>query len=274
MGVNLRDLGALDGPVLIFGGPSSNLHATRALLAEAGARGIAGNHLICTGDTVAYCADPAATVAALRASGCTVIAGNCEKQIAAGAPDCGCGFDPGSTCDRLSAGWFAHADANLGPDERHWMAGLADWAVFTHQGRRCAVVHGGLSDVARFLWPGAPEAGFTQEIALIEAACGPVDMVFAGHCGLAFRQRVGSVEWINAGVIGIPPNDGTPEVRYAVLSGAEVSIERLRYDHVGARDAMRAAGLTYGYDDALTTGCWPSQEVLPPGLRRAASASG
>ncbi len=29
------DLGALNGPVLVFGGPYSNLHATRALKAEA-----------------------------------------------------------------------------------------------------------------------------------------------------------------------------------------------------------------------------------------------
>ncbi|MGM0742090.1 MAG: hypothetical protein ACQEVT_10985 [Pseudomonadota bacterium] len=47
------------------------------------------------------------------------------------------------------------------------------------------------------------------------------------------------------------PNDGVPEDRFAVLSGAEVSIGRLRYGHAGARYAMRAARLSHGHDDAL-----------------------
>ena len=32
--------------------------------------------------------------------------------------------------------------------------------------------------------------------------------------------------------------------------------------------AMRSAGLTQGYDTALQTGNWPSEDVLPKELRR------
>jgi predicted phosphodiesterase len=274
MAMNGCDLGQMDGPVLIFGGPYSNLQASRALLERAAAEQIAGARMICTGDVVAYCADPAGTVAAIRDAGCTVVAGNCELQLAAGEADCGCGFAPGSTCDRLSAGWFAHADARLDQEARDWMAGLPDSVIFTHHGRRCAVIHGGVSDVARFLWPTSPEAEFAQEIALIEAAHGPVDMVLAGHCGLPFMRRIGRVDWVNAGVIGMPPNDGCPETRFAVLDHGVPRIERLSYDHPAARDAMLQAGLTQGYHLALGTGYWPSEDVLPPDLRRAATASG
>ena len=125
------ELGIRDSSLLLFGGPYSNLQATQALFDQVRLRGIAADHVICTGDVVAYCAAPVETVARVRASGCTVVAGNCELQLAAGAMDCGCGFDEGSACDLLSAGWFAHATARVGQAERQWMAGLPEIAVFT-----------------------------------------------------------------------------------------------------------------------------------------------
>ena len=56
-----RDLGVLDGDVLLFGGAYSNLQATWALMGQAHARAIAADHVICTGDIVAYCGAPART---------------------------------------------------------------------------------------------------------------------------------------------------------------------------------------------------------------------
>lgn len=272
--MNVRDLGELDGSVLIFGGPYSNLQAVEALLGRAAQEGIAASRLICTGDVVAYCGDAAATVAALRDAGCAVVAGNCEIQLAAGEDACGCGFAPGSTCDRLSAGWFAHAASSLDAEARGWMAALPRLVLFTHHGRRCAVLHGGMEDVARFLWPTTPDHAFAEEIAAIEAAHGPVDMVFAGHCGLPFIRRIGHTDWVNAGAIGMPPNDGQTATRFAILEGGVPRIEALHYDHVAARDAMERAGLTQGYHLALGSGYWPSEDVLPPDLRREATASG
>ena len=96
------DLGVLDGDLLLFGGPYSNLQATQAVLTQANVRGIAADHVICTGDIVAYCGAPVATLAAVRAFDGVVLAGNCEVQLAQDADDCGCGFEDGSTCDRLS----------------------------------------------------------------------------------------------------------------------------------------------------------------------------
>ncbi len=264
-----RDLGGLDGPVLVFGGPYSNLQATQALIAEAQARGIGPDRMICTGDAVAYCADAPATVAALRDLGCAVVAGNCERQLAAGAAECGCGFEEGGACDVLAAGWYAHADRTVGPEDRAWMGTCPDIVTFTQGGRRCAVLHGGLSDISRFLWPVSPAADFEEEIALTSAAVGAVDIVLAGHCGIAFQRQIGDVTWINAGAIGLPPHDARPETRFAVLDAGRAVIHRLRYDHRGAQQAMRAAGLGQGgYHDTLTTGIWPSEEVLPEELRR------
>ncbi|GAA6165093.1 hypothetical protein NBRC116590_27970 [Pelagimonas sp. KU-00592-HH] len=267
--MRIVDLGVLEGPVLVFGGPYSNLQATEALLSEGARRGIAPARMICTGDVVAYCAAPAETVARVRGSGCVVVAGNCEKQLAANAMDCGCGFEEGTACDLLSAGWYAHADREIGADDRAWMAGLPDLAVFTHEGKRWAVLHGGVSDISRFLWSASQDADFLEEIEVVRRAVGGLDGVLAGHCGIPFQRDVAGVNWVNAGVIGMPPHDGGTATRYAVLEGGTVEFCTLAYDATAAREAMEAVGLRQGYHVALTSGIWPSEDVLPPALRRA-----
>ena len=264
----VQDLGVLSGEVMVFGGPYSNLQATQALIAQAAARGVPASHCICTGDVVAYCADAAETVTAIRDFGCPVVAGNCEKQLAAGSADCGCGFEEGTECELLSAGWYAYAKARITATDRDWMRGLPDIVTFRHDRRRVAVIHGGVTDVARFLWPTSEVAEFSEEVAEIEAAVGTCDQVIAGHAGLAFARDIDAVQWINAGVIGMPPHDGRPETRFTILSGSGAVFHRLGYDHGAAFAAMQRAGLKQGYDRGLQSGFWPSEDVLPAALRR------
>lgn len=272
--MRIADLGEIAGPVLIFGGPYSNLQAMQAILARAGGLGIPPERMICTGDVVAYCAQPAETVDLIRAAGCIVLAGNCERQLAQNALECGCGFEAGTQCDLLSAGWYRHADRSVGAEARGWMAGLPDLMLFTQGGRRAAVIHGGLSEVSRYVWSVSEAAIFQEEINLIQEVAGRIDVVFAGHSGLMFQRRIGAVTWVNAGAIGMPPHDGRVETGFAVLEAEGVAFHRLAYDHGAAHAAMQAAGLVQGYDRALLSGYWPSEDVLPPVLRRAACASG
>jgi predicted phosphodiesterase len=272
--MRLHDLGPLNDPLMLFGGPYSNLQATQALIHEARKCGVAPQHMICTGDIVAYCGQPVETVSEIRRLNGPVVAGNCETQLAAGHSDCGCGFEAGTACDLLSAGWFAHVDQSIGDETRDWMQGLPDMITFTHHGLRYAVIHGGTRDNSRFIWETSPVDEFEQEIEQIQSLVGKVDRVIAGHCGIAFERDIAGISWINAGMIGMPPNDGHPETRYMVLQNGRVEICKLSYDHAGAQAAMRAAGLTQGYDRALGSGYWPSEDVLPPDLRRAPVASG
>ena len=132
----------VDGPLIVFGGSYSNLEATRAVLGEAARLEIPADRIICTGDVVAYGADPAATVVLVRGSVRHVVMGNCEQSIAAGFADCGCGFPVGSTCERLSAAWFAHATRELNADARAWMADLPQRINIEIGGYRLAVIHG------------------------------------------------------------------------------------------------------------------------------------
>ncbi len=245
-----------DGPVLVFGGCYSNLQATEALLAQAARRGIPPERMVCTGDVVAYGADPAATVALVRHSGVHVVMGNCEEQLAARAADCGCGFAPGSACDRLSGAWFAHAAAALDAAALDWMGALPR-QIDLQLGRwRLAVLHGSAAAINEFVF------------ASTGAAIPPgYDGVVAGHCGLPFTRTVEGRLWHNSGAVGMPANDGTQRAWFSVLSpgpeGLVIEHVAFDYDYGTAARAMRAAGLPEGYAGALETGVWPSCDVLP-----------
>lgn len=259
--MNIRDLGEMPERLVLFGGAYGNLQALEALLLAAN-----GQPMINTGDMVAYCADGAAVLQSLANIPC--VAGNVEKQLGNGEADCGCGFEPGTVCDLLSAGWYAHAVKTVDEQSKSIMKACPDMLVFTQAGKRFAVVHGGATDVARFLWSTSSAAEFTEEINAVEAACGRVDAIVAGHSGIAFERRLGRVTWINAGVIGMPPNNGLQATEYVILENGVPHLMQLHYDAHAARAAMVSAGLTQGYHDALITGYWPSEDVLPLALRR------
>lgn len=257
----MLDLGAIDAPVLVYGGPYSNLQATQALFDRADALGIAPEHRINTGDIVAYCAAPEATTRAVTARGGPVVRGNCEESFGAGAEDCGCGFEEGSACDLLARGWFAHAMAELSPDSRAVMAACPAEIRFSMAGLRLSVVHGGFSAINRFIFP-TDQAAMADECARTGA-----DIVLAGHSGVPLAQQVKRQWWLNAGVIGMPANDGDPRTWFMVLTpvatGLEVVFHRLAYDHAAAAAEMRRLGLAEGYARALETGLWPNMDVMP-----------
>jgi len=263
-----KDLGVIDAPVLVFGGPYSNFEATRAVLKAAAQHDIPPARMICTGDVVAYCANPQETTDLVVAAGLSVVQGNCEISLGADLDDCGCGFDEGTTCDRLSAQWYAYATAHISMDARRWMAALPGRLEFEMAGRRLAVVHGAPSAVNRFVFASGPAADKVREIDL--SGC---DGVISGHCGLPFTQVIDERLWHNAGVIGLPANDGTPRVWYSILSpedgGLRITHHALDYDAEAAAAAMRRCGLPTEYEHTLTTGLWDNCDILPPEETRA-----
>lgn len=266
--MDIQDLGTLDHNLVLFGGVYSNYQALTALLDWSQSQGFGADQMICTGDIVAYCADAAVSVEAMQRSNIATIAGNCEKQLAARAQDCGCGFETGSVCDVLSVGWFSHADNTLDDAARQYIGTLPDWITFRHFGKKYVAVHGGASRVNAFLWPIQSDNDLLNEINVVRAKIGAVDGVICGHSGIAFSRMVDGVHWINAGAIGLPPHDGRTLTRFATLANGHVKHNRLEYDFERARGAMINAGLTQGYHETLVSGVWPSEDVLPPELRR------
>ncbi len=257
-----------DGPVLLFGGPYSNLEATQALMEEASRRRIPPTHIICTGDVIAYGADAAATVDRIIGSGVRVVMGNCEESLALGRDDCGCGFAESSACDALSAACYRHADRTVSVAQRAWMAALPRRIDLIIGGRRLAVIHGGVEQINRFVFASTPEEA---KLAEIERAGG--DGIIAGHCGLPFSQVLHGRLWHNPGVIGMPANDGTTRTWFSVLTprpeGLAIRHLPLAYDHSAAAHKMRRHGLPEGYAAALANGRWPSLDILPAAERAA-----
>lgn len=251
----------IEAPVVVFGGPYSNLRALLALRARADELGIPAAHCVCTGDVVAYCAEPEETVAAIRDWGCHVVAGNCEEQLAAMAADCGCGFEEGTECDRLAKGWYPFANERISAFSRSWMAGLPSTLCFTLGEIAFRVIHGGVNQANRFVFASERDV-IAEELAEAKA-----EVVIAGHSGLPFLRRTAGGTWFNPGVIGMPANDGTPDVWYGLIRSAGnsvvLSIHRLSYDHQGAAAALLRCGHANGYARTLVTGLWPSLDVLP-----------
>jgi predicted phosphodiesterase len=265
---DIADFGTFTGPVLLCGGAVSNLEALEGLERQARRHGIAPDHIIHTGDVIAYCADAGAAAAFVAERGWRAIKGNVEAQLAVSSETCACGFAPGTTCDALTASWYAHADGQMTPALRRWMADLPDQAEFCLGGRRFRVVHGSVATTNRFMFASLPEAEFAAEFGRTSA-----DAVIAGHSGLPFSRALGLRLWHNPGSLGLPANDGTPRGWYSVLEPAGDGIRlrhlSLRYDHDTAAAKMRMAGLPEGYAACLETGLWPSLDVLPEAERAA-----
>lgn len=269
---SIQDIGILDGPVLVFGGPYGNLEATRALRDAAQRLDIPAERVICTGDVVAYGADPQAVVDLVRGWGCAVVMGNCEESLAADAADCGCNFTEGSTCAALSAQWFEATRRDLDADAKHWMGALPRAINFTLGGRRLTAVHGGASQINKWVFASTPAADKLAEIALTGS-----DGVVGGHCGLPFTEIIATPDapegrlWHNSGALGLPANDGTPQVWFSVLTptrdGIAIMHRPLDYDHAAAAAKMRTRGYPPEYADSLGTGLWPSCDILPPAER-------
>ncbi len=261
-GSKAHDLGRFDDSVLICGGAYSNLEALTALFDQARKLDIPPERIIHTGDAVAYCADPAATVELLRKSGAYAIQGNVEESLFSAQPDCGCGFDEGSLCEKLSAEWFAYSDARIGNEARQWMGRLPLHLTFEIAGMQVRVVHGSNDAVNRFMFASQPDADFETQFKGTDAS-----MIIAGHSGIPFTRRAEGRVWHNSGSLGLPANDGTPRVWFSVLtpqtSGVRIDTHALDYDHEAARKKMIEENVCREYAQALGTGLWPSLDVLP-----------
>jgi len=262
----VRDLGKLENPLLIFGGCYSNLQATQAMQNWAYKNGFQPEQCICTGDIVAYCGNPYETVELIRDWGVHCIQGNVEQSLATKADDCGCGFEGGTVCDILSRGWYPFADNAIKQDQRDWFKQLPEHLQFTFADKSIRVVHGAVSDVSRFMFASQADSDFNSEFALLNDI-DPADIVIAGHSGLPFTKYIENKQWHNSGALGMPANDGTQDVWFSVLDVVDNDLlfthHRLEYDAESSKRQMLKNNLTQGYHEALTTGLWPSMDVLP-----------
>ena len=248
--------------LFVFGGAYGNLQATEAILQKASDLGFQSRQIIFTGDMVAYCANPQETADLIRSSGIKIVAGNCEVSLSADAEDCGCGFDEGSTCSILSDEWYRFCRENLTMETRSWMGTLPTSLKVQIGKYQLLVCHGTPDIINQFVFRSDIEEKKSSALK-VEG----IDGVICGHSGIPFIATINDFAWINSGASGMPANDGTSRIWYAVIEadddGLGARTFALDYDFQSAADAMQRVGLINGYRDCLSSGLWPSLDVLP-----------
>ncbi|MBQ0768956.1 MAG: metallophosphoesterase family protein [Bizionia sp.] len=256
------DLGKYTGKMLLFGGIYSNLQALEALKTIAEDLNIAPKNCICTGDIVGYCAQPEETVQLLKQWGAKSILGNVEEQLIEGANDCGCDFTEGSRCDGFSKLWYPYAQSKLSQDSLDYLKTLPDFITFEYANRKTTVVHGSTSLISEFIFKStawdrkAPHFKATKS-----------DVIIAGHCGLPFNESKDDKLWLNPGVIGMPANDGSPNVWYAILEDTTSELtfghHQLEYNYKLTNQLMNNGILPEAYAATIISGIWDNTEILP-----------
>lgn len=263
---NTHDLGTLSGKLLVFGGSYSNLQALTELRSIAKLQGIPPHRIICTGDIVGYCAQPEESVQFVKEWGIHCIQGNVEQNIIDGQDDCGCNFAEGGRCDLFSRTWFPFAARSISPDSAQWLSTLPHHLMFRYAHKAVAVVHGSATHISEFIFKSTPWN--TKEVSF--SATG-ADVILAGHAGLPFADTQAGKYWLNAGVIGMPANDGTPRVWYLLLDDSSgqlsYSFDYFTYDNTTAHQLMLANQLPVTYAQTLLTGIWDNCEILPEAER-------
>lgn len=255
-------LGTLSGKILLFGGVYSNLQALEAMKHLAEKENIAPENCICTGDIVGYCAQPEETVQLFKIWEPKSIAGNVEIQLREGAEDCGCDFRKGSRCDGFSQQWYLYAQSQLSKNSIDFVKTLPDHITFNYARKKVLVVHGSYFNTSEFIFKSTP-----WEIKAPNFEVNNYDVVIGGHCGLPFCDSKRDKLWLNPGVIGMPANDGTPLVWYAILNDKKGVLEykhhTLNYNYKLTNNLMQNGLLPEEYARTIITGIWDNTEILP-----------
>ncbi|MFK7949497.1 MAG: metallophosphoesterase [Saprospiraceae bacterium] len=255
-----QHIGNLSGKMLIFGGIYSNFQALEKMMEIAKAENISASNIICTGDIVAYCAEPEQCLQTVKDWGIHTILGNVEIQLRDDAEDCGCNFDDDSRCDIFSKQWFPYAQRKVSEASKQWLETLPDHLTFDFGGKRCLVVHGSYFETSGYVFRSTDWKIKQQNF---DAA--NVDVIFGGHCGLPFSDVRDDKYWLNAGVIGMPANDGTTKVWYMIVDENPFRFEHhsFEYDFQTTHDLMNDNCLPRAYSETLKTGIWDNCDILP-----------
>lgn len=259
----IRNLGVVKGKLLFFGGAYSNLQSLEALQSWAEANGYTAKHIFCTGDILGYCAQPVECIQLIKEWGIHAIAGNVEMQIRNNENNCGCDFKNGGRCDVFSRSWYTYIKAHINEEIVAWLNTLPHHIQFAYGDKKLMIVHGSWYHIADYIFKSTP----WQQKQLNFDATG-ADIIIAGHCGLPFEDNMNDKLWLNAGVIGMPANDGTDRAWFLTLepdkhSNINHRFHYYNYDNHQTTKLIHIHGLPSCYSDTLLTGIWDNCEILP-----------
>ncbi|WP_179316063.1 metallophosphoesterase family protein [Winogradskyella undariae] len=262
MNKKITNIGTLTGKALLFGGVYSNLQALKALIAIAESEGISPGNCICTGDIIGYCAQPEETMQTFKNWNARSIIGNVEIQLRDDEADCGCDFTEGSRCDGFSQQWYPYAKSKLSKTSLDYLHTLPDHITFNYGNQKISVVHGSYFNVSEFIFKSTDWSTKLRNFTALQS-----NIIIAGHSGLPFIEEQKDKLWINPGVIGMPANDGSPDVWFTILDDTTKPIlanfRKLEYNHMLTNKLMLNGLLPESYAKTIVTGIWDNMEILP-----------
>ena len=260
---NIQQKKQVTGKLLFFGGVYSNLQSLQALKFWADENGFAPQNIFCTGDIVGYCAQPIESINLIKEWRIHSIAGNVEIQLRNNDEDCGCDFSTGGRCDIFSRNWYNYAQSKMNKEAIDWLQTLPENIQFDFGHHRISIVHGSWFQTSEFIFQSTP-----WETKADNFKASKSDVIIAGHCGLPFADVHDNLYWLNAGVIGMPANDGTSRVWFMTLELDSTGqlmymFHTLEYDYETSANLMLQNGLPASYAKTLSTGIWDNCEILP-----------
>lgn len=220
----------------------ANLPALEAALERIGALGI--ERIYCGGDLVGYGPRPDEVCALIEYREIPTIYGNYDYAIARDLRDCGCAYitPHDREIGQLSVEWTL---VNTGQAAKDFMRDLPFDLRFDIDGTSVHLVHGSPRKVNEYLFEDKP-ASLYERLAAAEDA----DLLVFGHTHKPWVRDVGGVRFVNCGSVG-KPKDGDPRAAFAVISGNEVTIERVAYDARAVAAEVKEAGLPAEFADKL-----------------------
>jgi len=268
-------------PLALFGGAYGNLPALRACLDDAVAAGAAT--LAFLGDATGCCGHSDATLAAIEARCPVLVAGNHEREAAAGSTHCNCGY---GDAEDERWGCRAHdlAMTSLAPARARRLAAWPDQAVIHSAAGGVLCCHGSPERINEFLY----ESELDDERLRAWLATAGCRLLACTHTGLPWIRPLGDGRFaVNCGVVGKPDHDGDPAVHYALLhledAGFRPEIRRVAYDHESWAARLSEAGVEAIFTRPLRDGWWTvGRNSLPhwererrvTGVRSAPSSAG
>ena len=124
------------------------------------------------------------------------------------------------------------------------------------------ILHGSFFNTSEFIFKSTPWKTKQDNFEATKS-----NVIIAGHSGLPFHQENKNNLWINPGVIGMPANDGSPKVWYAILDNKNDALSfshhSFHYNHKLTSDLMKENMLPKEYAQTIISGIWDNTEILP-----------
>lgn len=249
--------------VLILSDVHSNIHALRAVEADAGHV----DHILFIGDAVNYGPDPGACIDWLTSHQITGVRGNHDHAVAFG-----CDPKASSAKEPLALAMRDWTRDQLDAVQTGWLLQLPRRLDCYLGGAKFSLVHGTPVDPLYDyrLQPDATDELLAELLGGIRA-----DYLITGHTHLPVNRFYGSTHIINPGSVG-QPLDGDPRAAYAIWNDGTVELRRVAYDRSRVLESLNNLPLEkHQIDDLRYTidhGRMASSRAIAPSLASEESA--